>query len=47
MFQMVAELSDDVRANLDVVRVEMADISARVNVVVRAVENQTPTRRTT
>ena len=47
MFQMVIELSEDVKAALDVVRVEMADISARVNVTVRAVENQTPTRRTT
>ena len=44
---MVTELSEDVKAALDVVRVKMADISARVNVVVRAVENQTPTRRTT
>ena len=31
---------------LDVVRAEMADISARVNLVVRAMENQNPTRRT-
>ena len=36
------ELSEDVK-DLDLVRVEMVDISARVNVVVRAVENQEPT----
>ena len=46
-FQMVTKLSEDVKATLDVVRVEMADISTRVNVVVKAVENQAPTRRTT
>ena len=39
MFQMVIELSEDVKVALDVVRVEMADISARVNVAVRTVEN--------
>ena len=43
---MVTKLSDDVKAALEVVRVEMANISVRVNVV-RAVENQTPTWRTT
>ena len=47
MFQMVTELYEDVKAALDVVRVEVADISTKVNVVVRVVENQTPTRRTT
>ena len=46
MFQMVTEVSKDVKAALDVVRVEMANISARVNIAVRAVENQAPTRRT-
>ena len=44
---MVTKLSDNVKAAVDVARVEMADISTRVNVVVRAVENQTPTRKTT
>ena len=44
---MVTELFEDVKAALDVVRVEMSDISAKVNVVVRAVENLDPARRTT
>ena len=39
MFQMVTELYEDVKAALDVVWVQMADISARVNVAVRTVEN--------
>ena len=47
MFQMVTELSEDVKATTDIVRLEMTDISAIVNFVVRAVENQGPTRRTT
>ena len=41
MFQMVNELSEDVKVALDVVRVEMVNISAKINVVVRDMENQT------
>ena len=40
---MVTELSEDVKAALDVVRVEMADVSARVNIAIKAVENLAPT----
>ena len=43
---MVIEQFEDVKVALDVVKVEMADISARVNVAVRAVDNQAPTQRT-
>ena len=47
MFKIVTKLSEDVKAALDVVRIEMADISAIVNVVVRVVENLAPSWRTT
>ena len=47
LFHMVTKLSEDVKATLDVVKTEMEDISARVNLAIRAVENQTPIGRTT
>jgi len=42
IIQMVTDLSEDFRAALDVVRTEIADVSTRVNLTMRAVGNQAP-----
>ena len=42
---MITELSKDVKTALDVVRAEMTNLSARLNLTIRSVGNQTPTRR--
>ncbi|XP_038890158.1 uncharacterized protein LOC120079815 [Benincasa hispida] len=39
---MVTDLSEDFRSALDVVRAEIADVRARVNLTIRAVGNQAP-----
>ena len=43
IIQMVTDLLEDFRATLDVIRTEIADVSTRMNLTMRAVENQTPT----
>lgn len=39
--QVVTDLSEDFRAALDVVKTEIADVNARVNLTMRVVGNQT------
>ena len=40
---MVSEMSEDLRATLGVVRAKVADMKARLNLTMRAVENKTST----
>lgn len=42
IIQMVTDLSEDFRAALDDIRTEVTGVSARVNLTVRMVGNQTP-----
>lgn len=44
IIQLVIKLSEDVKVALDLVRAKMMELSARVNLTIRAVRSQTPTR---
>ena len=40
IFHMVSEISEDLNATLGVVRVEVADLSARLNLTMKAIGNK-------
>lgn len=42
--QMISEISKDVKAALNVVKAKVADLSVRLNLTMRSMGNQTPTR---